>query len=121
MRSALFWDIMQRRLIIPYRRFGTTYRYHLQDSTSPKRIHFLNTEDGTDRLSRNVGTVFTALPSVISQTSADLVSPTGRVMRAALLRKSGDGNNPELRSNVTSELLVAVNITIVVFCYIEGT
>jgi hypothetical protein len=25
MRSALIWDITQRMLLIPYRRFGTTY------------------------------------------------------------------------------------------------
>jgi hypothetical protein len=25
MRSALFWDITQRRMVILYRRFGTTY------------------------------------------------------------------------------------------------
>jgi len=25
MRSGLFWDVMRRRLVIPYRRFGTTY------------------------------------------------------------------------------------------------
>ena len=28
--SALFWDFMQRRLVISYRRFGTTYWSHLQ-------------------------------------------------------------------------------------------
>jgi hypothetical protein len=31
-RSALFWDIKRRRVIIVYRRFGTTYRSHLQGS-----------------------------------------------------------------------------------------
>jgi hypothetical protein len=25
MRSVLFWDITQRTVVIPYRRFGTTY------------------------------------------------------------------------------------------------
>jgi hypothetical protein len=38
MRSALFWDITQRRVVIPYRRLGTTYRSHLQGSRSPSRI-----------------------------------------------------------------------------------
>ena len=28
--SALFWEIMQRIVVTPYRRFGTTYRSHLQ-------------------------------------------------------------------------------------------
>jgi len=32
MKSALFWDITQHRVEIPYRRFGTTYRSHLQGS-----------------------------------------------------------------------------------------
>jgi hypothetical protein len=33
-RSALFWDITQRRVAILYRRFGTTCRSHLQGSRS---------------------------------------------------------------------------------------
>jgi len=37
-------DIAQRVAVITYRRFGTTYRSHLQESF----------EDGTDMLSRNV-------------------------------------------------------------------
>jgi hypothetical protein len=39
-RSALFCDVMQRILLIPYGRFGTTYRYLLQGSInarSPKK------------------------------------------------------------------------------------
>jgi len=34
MKSALIRDITQRRVVIPYRRFSTTYRSHLQDSRS---------------------------------------------------------------------------------------
>ena len=34
-RCALFWDITQRRMAIPYRRFGTTSRFHIQGSSSP--------------------------------------------------------------------------------------
>jgi hypothetical protein len=37
-RSALFWDITRRRVVIVYRRFG-----------------LLTREDGTDTLSRKVG------------------------------------------------------------------
>jgi hypothetical protein len=37
MRSTLFWDITQRRVEILYRRFGTTYRSHLQGSRCPRR------------------------------------------------------------------------------------
>jgi hypothetical protein len=50
MGSALFWDITQRRVIILYRRFRTTYR------TSLLFLDFLTLEDGTDTLWRNVGT-----------------------------------------------------------------
>jgi hypothetical protein len=31
-RSALFWDITRRRVVIVYRRFGTAYRPHFQGS-----------------------------------------------------------------------------------------
>jgi len=33
-RSLLFWDVMQRRLVVSYRRFGTTCRYHPEGSSS---------------------------------------------------------------------------------------
>jgi hypothetical protein len=64
MRSALFWGITQRRGVILYRRFGTTYRSHLHgtrspriflDLLSPRRfLDFKPPEDGTDTLSRHV-------------------------------------------------------------------
>lgn len=33
MRSALCWDFMQRKVVTPYRRFGTTYPSYLQGPT----------------------------------------------------------------------------------------
>jgi len=45
LKSAVFCDITQRIVVIPYRRFGTTYRSDLQ----------LTLADRTERLSRNVG------------------------------------------------------------------
>ena len=42
----LFWVITQRVVVIPYGRFGTSYRYRLQGS---------RVEDGTDRLLQNFG------------------------------------------------------------------
>jgi len=45
--SSLFWDFMERRFVVSYRRFGTSYRPHLQGSNS---LHVW-----TDGLSRNVG------------------------------------------------------------------
>ena len=31
MRYALFWDVTQRTVVIPHRRFGTNYWFHLQE------------------------------------------------------------------------------------------
>ena len=42
MRSALFWGVTRRRVVIVHRRFVTTYR-------------LLTLEYGADTLSRNVG------------------------------------------------------------------
>ena len=47
LRSALFWDITQRTLVIPYRIFSTTHQSYHQD--------IMTLEDGRDLLSRNVG------------------------------------------------------------------
>jgi hypothetical protein len=35
--SALLWDVTQRWVVVTYRRFGTTYRSHLQGSGSTRR------------------------------------------------------------------------------------
>jgi hypothetical protein len=53
---SFFWDIINRRVVIVYRRFVTAYRSHLQGSRSPRRKAFFTLEDGPDTLSRNVGT-----------------------------------------------------------------
>jgi len=45
-RSALSWDITQRIVVIPYRRFRTTNQSHLQVSRNP---NFLTLGDGSDR------------------------------------------------------------------------
>ena len=37
MKSELFWDITQRMMAVPYRRFGTTCRSHLQGSRNARR------------------------------------------------------------------------------------
>jgi hypothetical protein len=38
--SALFWGVTQRRVVILYWRFGTTYLSHLQGSRSPMKLHW---------------------------------------------------------------------------------
>jgi len=35
--TVLFWDFTQRVVVIPYRRFSTTYRSHLQFSRIPEK------------------------------------------------------------------------------------
>jgi len=52
MRSALFWDFAQRRMVVLYSRVGITYRSHMPGSSSP-RLHVL--EDVTARFSQKVG------------------------------------------------------------------
>ena len=47
--------ITQEIVVIPYRRFGITYRSNLQGRGFLKGPGFLTLEDGTDGLSRNVG------------------------------------------------------------------
>jgi len=38
MKFSLFWDVTQRRLVVYYRRFGTTYRSNLQVPSNPSRL-----------------------------------------------------------------------------------
>ena len=76
MGTALFWVITRRVVVIPYRRFGTSYRPHLQGSSIQKYtfgflttedpqdpLEFLSPEDGTDTLYRNVGNKLPLLAS----------------------------------------------------------
>jgi len=37
MRSSLFWNFTQRRMVVHYQSYGTTYRSHIQGSCSPRR------------------------------------------------------------------------------------
>jgi len=47
MRSALLWVVMQRIVVNPYRRFGTTYRSHFQRS---RNLGFLDLRIRTNML-----------------------------------------------------------------------
>ena len=55
--TAFFWAITQLVLVFPYRRFGTPSLSHIQGSRIQRVtiLVFLNLEEGTVRLSRNVG------------------------------------------------------------------
>jgi hypothetical protein len=50
LRSTLFWDFTQRRMVVCYQRFGTTYRYRYKSQT----VRLLYLRDETNWLSRNV-------------------------------------------------------------------
>ena len=69
-RCPLLWHFTERRAVIPYRRFGTAYRPHLQGSKSPG-FDFLILEDVTGRLFRNVSTEL--LLCAISQKNKSLI------------------------------------------------
>jgi hypothetical protein len=43
LRSLLYWDVTQRKLVVSHRRFGTTYRSHLQGPQSKKTAWPLKT------------------------------------------------------------------------------
>jgi hypothetical protein len=66
MRTALFWVITQRVVVIYYRRFETTYRSHIHF------FLFMTPEDGIDRTPRNVGKL---LP-LITDVSGQPIGPT---------------------------------------------
>jgi len=40
----LFWDVVLRRLVVNYRRFGTTYPSHLQGSGSVNAAYLADTQ-----------------------------------------------------------------------------
>jgi hypothetical protein len=42
MRTALFWDITRRVVVISYRRFGTTYRSYFGEFQKSKRVKTLD-------------------------------------------------------------------------------
>ena len=75
-RSALFWDIMQRIVATPYRRFGTSYQYHLQGSRNPRieaacLLGFLPLKMGRTGCPETA--VIATISCVISQKSACII------------------------------------------------
>jgi hypothetical protein len=52
-KSAVFWGVTRRRVVIVYRRFGTTYLSRSSRVKSPSS-RLLTREDGIDTLSRIV-------------------------------------------------------------------
>jgi len=65
MRSALFWVIMQRIVVISYRRFGTAYRSHHQGTRLRSEYWVMSYRRfGTTYLEHRIG------PIVCPETSA---------------------------------------------------
>jgi hypothetical protein len=91
MRSAFFWDITQRWMVILYWHFGTTYWSHLQGSRRQK-FFFLTLEDGTHTLSRNVGK---GLPYDAAQYHRTHISDILRLESA-----SGNSSKPAFQSRL---------------------
>jgi hypothetical protein len=56
LKSIIFWDMTPCSPLSFNRRFGGTYRFHLQDSCSLACCtHFFDPEGGGDKFLRNVG------------------------------------------------------------------
>jgi hypothetical protein len=89
MRSSLFWDVTQCRLLISHRRFRTTYRWHFQRPSNPRInsfFDFLTPENGTDRLSRNVGNYQATLRNIPEERSSHINSDGRLKSRRFMLR-----------------------------------
>jgi hypothetical protein len=56
-KSSLLWDVTQSKLVGSYRRFGATYRSHIQGSS-------LILEDWTNMLLRNIGNYQSTLRNI---------------------------------------------------------
>jgi hypothetical protein len=70
MISVLFWDITQRRMLMLYRRFGQPIRPIFKGQ---EELDFLSLEDGSDRLSLNVGKAL-PLDAALFHKSTDLIN-----------------------------------------------
>ena len=55
LRTLLFWVVTQRVVVTTYGRFGKNLLFPPSYVRNPKCFRFLNPEDGTNILSRNVG------------------------------------------------------------------
>jgi hypothetical protein len=55
LRTELFWHITQREVVLPYRRFGTTYPIFMDQGSWILFLDSWPLKMGPDRLSQNVG------------------------------------------------------------------
>ena len=70
--TPLFWYVTQRKLVVTYRRFGTTYRSNLQESSSP-RLECYARPLKIGPMGYTETSVTMSLRCVTSQKSADLI------------------------------------------------
>ena len=104
MWSALFWEVTQRTVIIPWR----TFRDNLSAPSSrvKKLLRFLTVEEGADWLSRNVRQRITTVRCVTSHKSADNINVTDpyqkgwtpRVTSAMRFVRNGSSVRPGVNS-----------------------
>jgi hypothetical protein len=102
MRSALFWDITRRHVVIVYRRFGTTYRSHIHGS----RVGILTCEHGTDTdnirgLSKKYPTIFFSSVSNGERVGKLSVCPFYRSVTRCTLHKSKEDDSLMMAQNVS--------------------
>ena len=84
-RSWLSWNFIQRVMVVPYRRFGSIFK-----SLSFLQEDCLTLEDGTYRLSRNVGKKIPLYAAYISHEPRSHLHLRGRLKwRTAKGRVSG--------------------------------
>jgi hypothetical protein len=95
MTSSFFCDVTQRRLVVSYRRFGTTYQSHLQGQRGLNRssqvvfLDRLTLEYGTSRLLRNVGN---CVPNYAASHKSNPSSVLQSYLEISTLGQVGGGN-----------------------------
>jgi hypothetical protein len=75
MGSSLLWDVTQRRLVVGYRRFGTTCRSQLKASNCPRRfcLYCVMLQYGPARWARHVGNYQATLRNIPQERRSQLM------------------------------------------------
>jgi len=106
-RSAPFWNFTQRRRVVCYRRFGITYRSHLQESSGPRRTAW-PLEIGTIGCPKTSVTT-TSLRCSKSQKSADLIYTAAEMRQIWNTKQVSTKMNQLIRRSL--ETLMSLNIS----------
>jgi len=81
LKSLFFWDVTRRRFVVIYRPFGTTYGLIFNNQT-----RLLDTEDGTDRVSRNTANFQSTLRKIPEEGRSNLHRIRSLILRLPWLR-----------------------------------